>query len=123
MDSGTGRGPGTTLRGGLHGEGGQERDLHGTGGQDISVGLQRHRRMGGLQTRAETGCWVVLGIFSLSGGKQGVDVGEGGTMVMGRIRDGLGDEVEERHRMGGLVGETGLVGKSGRELYWMKIWS
>ena len=81
-DSGTGRGPGTTLRGGLHGEGGQERDLHGTGGQDISVGLQRHRRMGGLQTRAETGFWVVLGIFSLSEGKQGVDVGEGGTLVM-----------------------------------------
>ena len=25
--------------------------------------------------------------------------------------------------MGGLVGETGLVGKSGRELYWMKRWS
>ena len=85
-DSGTGRGPGTTLRGGLHGEGGQERDLHGTGGQDISVGLQRHRRMGGLQTRAETGCWVVLGIFALSEGKQGVDIGEGGTLVTGRAR-------------------------------------
>ena len=41
-DSGTGRGPGTTLRGGLHGEGGQERSPW-NGGQDISVGLQRHR--------------------------------------------------------------------------------
>ena len=112
-DSGTGRGPGTTLRGGLHGEGGQERDLHGTGGQDISVGLQRHRWMGGLQTRAETGCWVVLGSFSLSGGKQGVEVGEGGTMVMGRIRDGLGDEVEERHRMGGWWARLGWWARAG----------
>ena len=112
MDSGTGRGPGTTLRGGLHGEGGQERDLRGTGGQDISVGLQRHRWMGGLQTRAETGCWVVLGIFPLRG-EQRVDVGEGGTMVMGRIRDGLGDEVEERHRIGGWWARLGWWARAG----------
>ena len=65
---------------------------------------------------ADTGGNWMLGRswdLSLSGGKQGVDVGEGGTMVMGRIRDGLGDEVEERHRMGGWWARLGWWARAG----------
>ena len=53
-----------------------------------------------------------LGSFPLRG-EQGVDVGEGGTMVMGRIRDGLGDEVEERHRIGGWWARLGWWARAG----------